>query len=194
MANVEYECRKCGKRVPAEQYRINRFCSTSDCGTFLSERPQPRHWLFQFNSSIYKWIERMSETQEPEQWLITQHARLIRKSDLVVIWASGKKVGVYALGQIVTRPAKNALNPNQRKYFLNKDDIDKFQQHYSSYVEYLNVFLKKPLLLEQCNQDKILMDMQVFANPQGSNFRLTAEQWNRILELQTKPLEAQSSS
>jgi len=36
--------------------------------------------------------------------------------------------------------------------------------------------------------------MQVFANPQGTNFRLTAEQWNRILELQTKPLEAQSSS
>ena len=108
---------------------------------------------------------------------------MIHKGDLVVIWSSGQKAGAYALGKIMTNPAKSILNPNQEQYFLKKDDISKFQEKYSAYVEYSKVCLEKPLLQEEFNRDKVLLDMQVFMNPQGTNFRLTEEQWSRILEL-----------
>ncbi|MGE5637716.1 MAG: hypothetical protein ACM3WQ_03320, partial [Chloroflexota bacterium] len=62
-------------------------------------------------------------------------------------------------------------------------DIVKFQEHLSAYVEYDEVYLENPLLQEQCREDNVLSEMQVFVKPQGTNFRLTPEQWRRIAEL-----------
>jgi hypothetical protein len=181
---IEFECRRCGNLESGGQYKRSHFCLT--CGTLLSMRPQPKHWLFQFNPKTYKWFGRMEETQEPEQWLIAQHSRLISKGDLVAIWSSGQKAGVYALGQISTNPEKQPLNYSQEKYFTNKCDLRKFEEKNSAWIEYSKVFIEKPLLQEECNRDKTLLDLQVFMNPQGTNFRLTAEQWYRLLELADK--------
>ncbi len=90
MAKIEYECRKCGKLVSLSS-KNSSFCT--DCGTLLSIRPQLKHWLFQFNPSIYNWFDRIKETREPEQWLISQHVKLIHKNDLVAIFGSGQKAG-----------------------------------------------------------------------------------------------------
>ena len=86
----------------------------------------------------------------------------------------------------MNNPAKNPLNPNQEKYFLNKGEFSKFQEKYSAYVEYLRVCLENPLLQRECVEDKTLLNLQVFMNPQGTNFRLSSEQWSRILELTDK--------
>lgn len=181
MVKIEYECRKCEKTVILEQSSKINYCP--DCRTILGIKPQPKHWLFQFNPSIYRWFDRIKETREPEQWLINQYVKLIQKDDLVAVWCSGKQAGVYALGQIISIPAKSFLNPNQEKYFLNKSDIVKFQENLSAYVEYDQVYLENPLLPEECKEDNVLSEMQVFAKPQGTNFRLTPEQWQRIEEL-----------
>lgn len=181
MVKVEFECRRCGKIESIEQYKKSPYCQNPNCGTLLSPRPQPKHWLFQFNPITYKWFKRISETKDPEQWLVSQHFKLIKKGDLVAIWSSGQKAGIYALGRIVTTPQKEPLNPSQEQYFLNKSDISKFQEKHSAYLEYLNLFIEKPLLQEKCNKDRVLSGMQVFMNPQGTNFRLTTEQWDRIL-------------
>lgn len=181
MVKREFECRNCGNREYDEQDRKVVFCTK--CGTKLGIRPPPKHWLFQFNPSIYRWFDRIKETREPEQWLINQYIKLILKDDLIAVWCSGKQAGIYALGQVISIPARSFLNPNQEKYFLNKSDIVKFQEHLSAYVEYDEVYLENPLLQEQCREDNVLSEMQVFVKPQGTNFRLTPEQWRRIAEL-----------
>ena len=181
MADAEFECRSCGKPVKLEKYKGISFCPT--CGTAFKLKPQPLHWLFQFNPSSYKWFDRIEETDEPEQWLVTHYIKLIHKGDLVAIWSSGRKAGVYALGKVTTAPEKNPLSDSQRRYFLNKLDVDKFQDKYSAFVEYSKIFLAKPLLQEACGRDSVLVNMQIFTNPQSTNFRLTTEQWNRIMEL-----------
>lgn len=184
MVKVEFECRRCGRIESVEQYKSSHFCI--GCGTLLNVRPQPKHWLFQFNPSVYKWFDRIKDTQQPEQWLVSQHFKLIQKGDLVAIWSSGHNAGVYALGQVITDPTKKPLNPAQIKYFPNSNDIRKFQEKRSAWVEYYKICIEKPVLQEECNRDKILLDLQVFITPQGTNFRLTAEQWSRILELTNK--------
>lgn len=181
MVRLEFECRRCGKIASAEQYKTSRFCSS--CGTLLNARPPPKYWLFQFSPSIYNWFERIKETNEPEQWLVSHHVKLISKGDFVAIWRSGEKAGIYALGKIITNPAKNPLTNSQEKYCFKKYDVNKFKIRFSVYVEYFRVCLEKPLLKEDCHGDYILSSMSVFRNPQGTNFRLTAEQWTRILEL-----------
>lgn len=162
----------------------SRFCPR--CGTFLQVRPQPKRWLFQFNPSVYRWFDRIKDTKEPEQWLVSQHFNRIRKGDLVAIWGSGQKAGIYALGKIITKPEISQLNLNQEKYFLERVYIDRFQEKYSAFVEYFKVCLENPLLQDECNQNSALSGMQVFMNQQGTNFRLTREQWYRILELSEK--------
>ena len=181
LTDIEFECRKCRKTVSSEKYKISQFCP--DCGTFLHPHPQPRHWLFQFNPTTYRWLDRIKETREPEQWLASQHSKRIREGDMVAIWGSGLKSGVYAIGQVVTKPTKKTLNADQQKYFLVKEDITKFCEKHSVLVKYSKVILDKPLLQDECNRDPILLEMQVIMKTQGTNFRLTTEQWNRITEL-----------
>jgi EVE domain len=187
LAKIEYVCRKCGKVVTVEQFKLSRFGPDVNCGTLLFEKPQPKHWLFQFNPSTYKWLDRIKETQEPEQWLVSQHAKLIQRGDLVAIWGSNNNGGIYALGKIITNPTKNPLNPNQIRYFSDIDYVAKFVEKPSVYVEHFKVLGEKPLLEQGvCSEDVMLGELQVFMNPQGTNFRLSPEQWDRIIEITEK--------
>jgi len=181
LGDAEFECRKCGKVVSFEQYKLDRFCP--DCGTFLRPRRQPTYWVFQFNPAIYGWFDWIKENRETEQWLTSQHAEYIHKGDMVAIWASGERAGVYAIGEIVTNPRKKSLNPEQEKYWTKKADIYKFQEKNSVIIKYLRVIIDRPLLEDECRKDPILSAMQVLKNPQGTNFPLIKKQWNRILEL-----------
>src|SRR3989304_8641790 len=134
--NAEFKCRKCGKVVSFEQYALDRFCP--DCGTLLPSR-QLKQWVFQFNPAIYGWFGRIKENRETEQWLTSQHARDIREGDKVVIWASGEKAGLYAIGEIITNLGKRPLNTEQEKYWTNKEDVSKFRTNYSVIIKYLKV-------------------------------------------------------
>ncbi len=181
MEGGEFECRQCGKIVFIENPTKTMFCPK--CGTLIHLRPQPKHWLFQFSPKIYNWFDRIRETNEPEQWLISQHAKIINKDDLVAIWSSGQKSGVYAIGQITTNPEKSPLKPEQEKYFSDKSFIEKFRDNHSAIVQYSKIFLERPLLSEECNRDSVLLGMDVFMNPHRTNFHLSPEQWNKIVEL-----------
>jgi 5-methylcytosine-specific restriction protein B len=176
-----YECRKCKLLVSAQDYAANKFCP--QCGTLLQLQSQAKHWLFQFNPLIYRWIDRIKETNEPEQWLVSQYAKQIKKDDLVAIWSAGQNSGIYALGQILTNPAKKPLNPNQEKYFIDKNGITKFLEKPSAIVTYLKIIADKPIPQDQCHKEPALLDLNVFINPRGTNFPINPQQWNRIIEL-----------
>ncbi len=184
MEKADFECRKCLKTVSAEQRRASPFCPI--CGALLIIKPLPKHWLFQFNPSVYRWLDRVKDTRAPEQWLISQHVQLIRKGDLVAVWGSGQKAGVYALGKVITNPKQSLLNLGQEKYFLEEYGVSKFQENCSAFVEYFQVCVEKPLLQEECKKDNVLSNMQILTNSHGTNFRLSPEQWSRIQTLMGK--------
>lgn len=181
MLQTEYECRHCRKVVSIEQHMKNRYCPS--CGTLLSKPLRPKPWVFQFNPSTYRWFDRLKENKETEQWLTSRHVRDIREGDKVAIWASGEKAGIYAIGEIVTNPKMNPLDPKQEKYWTNKEDICKFEENCSVIVKYSKVIIDRPLLESKCHSDPFLADMAVLKGAQGTNFSLTRKQWNRIVEL-----------
>lgn len=180
---LEFVCRKCGRVVSSEEHKLNHYCPNPDCTTLLSFRPLPKYWMFQFNSKIYHWFDRISDTREPEQWLTSQHSKYIQKDDLVAIWASGEKAGIYALGQIITNPSKAQLKADQAKYWVDKATISKFQENKSVVIKYLKIALEKPILEDVCHNNPTLLGLQVFINPQGTNFPLRYEQWQKIAEI-----------
>jgi len=176
--DADFICRKCGKTVLINQYASSKFCP--DCGTML--RPL-RYWIFQFNPAIYRWHNWIKENRENEQWLVSQHAKNIQKGDRVVIWASGEKAGIYAVGEIVENPSIRPLNKNQEKYWTGKDNIIKFEDKPSVVIKYLKLVINNPLLEEACGKDPVLKTMEILRHPQGTNFPLTRGQWKRILKL-----------
>jgi predicted RNA-binding protein with PUA-like domain len=78
-------------------------------------------------------------------------------------------------------PSIKPLNPEQAKYFKEKADADKFLRKKSVTIKYLKI-IAHPLLEQECRKDPIISDMEIMKHPRGTNFRLTREQWNRILE------------
>ncbi len=125
----------------------------------------------------------MKEKRETEQWLTSRHIGDIHEGDKVAIWASGEKAGIYAVGEIITNPRKSPLNPEQEKYWTNKEDARRFGENYSVTVKYSKVITNRPLLENLCHTDPILSDMVVLKAVQGTNFSLTKMHWNRIMEL-----------
>jgi len=179
--NGEYECRKCGRFVSISQYRRDRFCP--NCKTLLRPRRQPKFWLFQFNPSIYRWFDWMKENKETEQWLVSRYGKIVFKEDKVAIWATGNKAGIYAIGEVLENPSERTLNPDQEKYWTKRTNTDKFLRGNSVTVKYLRVQIDTPIREEDCRKDPVLSTMENLKQPQGTNFTLTKEQWNRIVEL-----------
>ncbi|MGC8998964.1 MAG: EVE domain-containing protein [Candidatus Bathyarchaeia archaeon] len=179
--DADFICRKCGRTVLINQYVFSRFCP--DCGTML--RPL-RYWVFQFNPAIYNWHDWIKENRKEEQWLVSKHAKSIQKGDRVVIWASGEKAGIYAIGEVVEDPHIKPLSKDQEKYWTGKDNIIKFEDKPSVMIKYLKLAINNPLLEEACKKDPVLKAMEILRHPQGTNFPLTREQWKRILKLLSK--------
>ena len=157
VSDSEFECRGCRRVVPLEQHKQSRFCP--NCGTLLRLRRQPKQWLFQFNPALYRWFDRIKESKETEQWLVSQYAKEIHNGDKVAVWASGENAGVYAVGEIITEPRKRLLAAEQEKYWVNQEDLLKFEEKYSVTLKYTRVIIDRPLLEDACNKDPILSGM-----------------------------------
>jgi hypothetical protein len=125
----------------------------------------------------------MKENKETEQWLTSHYVLDIQERDKVSIWASGERAGIYAIGEIVTNPRRIPLNPEQEKYWTNREGINKFEEKYSVTVKYTTVMIDRPILESTCQKDPVLTDLAVLKHAQGTNFSLTRKQWNRIIEL-----------
>jgi predicted RNA-binding protein with PUA-like domain/DNA-directed RNA polymerase subunit RPC12/RpoP len=181
MSTREFVCRRCGNLVSSKQYELEKFCPK--CGTRLSPRRQPKHWIFQFNPATYGWFDWIKEGRETEQWLTAQYAKEIREGDKVAIWSSGKESGVYAMGEILENPSIRPLSQEQAIYFKEEKDVDKFRWKKSVLVRYLKKIIDKPLLKENCSKDPILATLEILKRSEGTNFPLTEEQWDRIWKL-----------
>jgi hypothetical protein len=175
----ELVCRLCGRIVLKENKRL--FCDV--CGTHLIKRPFPSYWIFQFNPRIYRWLDRIRETQEPERWLTSQNSKEMHIGDLAIIWSAGGKAGIYGFARITTDPSIGQPNTSDTKYWVDKTVLLKFQEYNSVTLQYLETMVENPILEDKCHNDSILQSLQVFMNPQGTNFRLSLEQWMRIGEL-----------
>ncbi len=183
----KYQCLKCKNAFSTEDYKLTRQCPK--CGTtLLPQLPStlpPKYWLFQFNPGRYNWYGWIGENKDAEQWLVTRFSKFICEGDMVAIWSSGKSAGICGLGWISSYPRKTPLNEEQLKYFLEKDDALKFLKKPSVTVEYANLIHENPIAQDLCKKDNVLSAMEVLTNPEGTNFQLTRQQWDRILEVVT---------
>src|SRR4051794_21127232 len=70
-----------------------------------SNQLQPRRqtWIFQSSPERYR-IPNSLRLEQEEWWALNQHAKDVHVGDRVLIWISGKKAGIYAIGTVTDGP------------------------------------------------------------------------------------------
>ncbi|MEM2970511.1 MAG: hypothetical protein QXR63_06215, partial [Candidatus Bathyarchaeia archaeon] len=82
-----------------------------------------------------------------------------------------------------TDPSRKPLNKEQENSWVNRLDVSEYEDKSFRIIRYVKLFVDSPLLAKECLRDPLLRGMEILKQPQGTNFPLTIEQWNRILEL-----------
>jgi EVE domain len=137
-----------------------------------------KSWLFQANpkySQILEAIQRLDGIY----WLVTRYDKEITPSDQVLIWVAGKKAGIYAIAEVAEAP----------QFMDEPPDIDiwtmpiRAKARFYAPVTFQQKLLDAPLLKSVLLYDRILYELEVIRRPRNTNFRVSDEQWHRVIAI-----------
>ena len=186
---MSFICNSCGKKYSNEYYQKNRFCES--CGSFLS-RTAPitvratRRWLFQINPDkfrIHDWWKDHPDLNEMT-WTDRQYNKDIRKGHQGILWVAGPSGGIYATFETVTKPRMSIdLASGEYSYWIERSEQRKSVEHQKIRIRYIDKLFNNPLTHGYCKRDPVLSTIEVFTRPQGTNFKLSNNQWDRINQI-----------
>ncbi len=133
------------------------------------------YWLFQGNPQYSRMLQGIQDLAGMH-WLVTRYQRDIGVDDRVLLWMCGKAAGIYALAE-VTAPAHFLPQPPDIDYWIvPARAIDRVYTP----IRFIHKLLHAPLLKADLLYDPVLSQLQVIRAPHNTNFRVTAEEWQRV--------------
>lgn len=135
------------------------------------------YWLFQVNPKKYN-INCAIKKGEG-MFTLRSHRKHITKDDSVLIYLSnaGKSRGIVATAKVISSPTY-CFDENDECW--NSDE--RYCKEYRVKLSYEH--LKKPILVETLKNDPKLKNM--YFGRQGTNFKVTDEQWYKIQKYMKK--------
>jgi len=144
-----------------------------------------RAWIFQANPQRYDILNSIADEELTEDvWEVSRYKDQIRVGHACLIWMSGKESGIYAVGDIASNPEFMVDSPQSTKYWIY--DADKSQQRLRVKYKYRLKLVNNPIMRAELKSIPELQNMEIFRQPQGTNFRVTNEEWGIILDLLKK--------
>lgn len=131
-------------------------------------------WLFQANPKLWNLEENLEgmTVGDEDDWAVSRFREEIKVGDPVILWQSGDRAGIYALGEI-----SSDVFLRERPEWRGEGG----ESEPEPAVRYrLTEILKPPLLKRQLVDHPILAGLSVIQAPQGTNFRVTQEQWGAL--------------
>lgn len=137
-------------------------------------------WIFQANPQRYDIMNALADDEigDSIHWLVNQHKAEICKGHIGLIWLSGKEAGIYAITEILTDPKLMSEPDPERKYWT--DISDKEGEKTRVKMKIIKSLLNSPLTKETILKTKGLEGMSILRQSQGTNFRVSKEEWNII--------------
>ena len=135
---------------------------------------QRNTWIFQASPKLYKITDSLRLENE-EMWNLRQHHRHVRLGDRVLIWISGDRAGIYALGTVISNPVVQSDSPKGISYWNDKQQG--FRPIARVRVRYERILLNHPLLRDFLSCDPDLWKLSILRNPRGTNFTVTVAEW-----------------
>jgi len=144
-----------------------------------------RAWIFQANPQRYDILNSIADKELIEDvWEVSQYKDQIRVGHVCLIWMSGKEAGIYAVGDITSNPEFMVDSPISTKYWVY--DADKSQVRLRVKYKYKLKLVNNPIMKEELKSIPELQNMEIFRQPQGTNKRVTSDEWEIILDLLKK--------
>lgn len=144
-------------------------------------------WLFQANPDRFDLTGHLAswDIGNEDTWTVKRHKDEYREGDDIVIWQSGDEAGAYALGVLTSEP----FEVDELDW-----DPDAGPGPFTQVKYRLTRKLEPPVYRRDLLDDPILSQLGVIRQPQGTNYRVTAEQWEALVaaasptEASTEPL------
>jgi len=145
-----------------------------------------RVWMFQSKPQRYDVLNAVADKELTEDvWEVNkQHKNQIHAGDICLIWMSGKEAGIYAVGDITSNPELMVESPISAKYWVY--DEDKSQTWLRVKYKYRLKLVNNPIMRAELKSIPKLQNMEIFNQPQGTNKRVTSEEWEIILDILKK--------
>ncbi len=134
-------------------------------------------WIFQANPSRYN-IATSLRVEEEEYWNLRQHAATVSLGDTVLIWISGGKAGIYAVGEVISAPEIRADSEIGIGYWSDKREGRRPIARVL--VRYKQLMLDRPLGKAYLEAVPQLWNMRILRSPRGTNFPVRPEEWTII--------------
>lgn len=134
------------------------------------------YWVFQGNPDTFD-FETAFKNDLIDTWTVSAHKDKIKPGDKVIIWITGKNAGCYALGEITSSP--HEVTDERDSHLWKKEDNNSLKAG----IKFTHKLFNNPLLSAQIKSQKALDNLNV--GLQGTNFKATKEQYQKILEMAT---------
>ncbi len=135
------------------------------------------YWIFQANPEKHYNVFAALKDGVLKRWLVNSHKGEINKGDKIILWVTGKYAGVYALATVDSAVASMPADEEEKKYFLDMNDLDNRDR----VIIRPDIILDKPIPKSEIEANVKLQGLNV--SLQGTNFSATKEQYDTILSL-----------
>jgi len=145
-------------------------------------------WIFQASIKNYKFLDALRTGKNTIAWRVTRFGNYIRKGDTVLFWMSGPSAGIYAVGSVASDPAVMDPDPWEevKNYYTTeyaRECPDVLTPSVRALVTYSKKMIDDPLLKDDLKHHPTLKNLSVIKQPQGTNFKVTTEQWLALKKL-----------
>jgi len=136
-------------------------------------------WLFQGNPKIFD-VETYLTTNNQIVWTVSRYKDEISIGDNVLIWVSGDNSGVYAECKVIEVPSTNIKEDAQDLWNNGNQSSEK---EVRCRLSIQRQFVNDPILRATIKQNDWSNEISIISNPQGTNFRISQDQYKQILSL-----------
>ena len=136
-------------------------------------------WIFQADPKRYRLLEALVDADEIV-WEVNQHGREIHMGDGVLIWQAGSNAGIYALAEVASEPAAET---DRDPHWAETERERMAEARPRVRLKISQLLLDRPLLRSELRDDPALQSLSILRFAQGTNFPVSQEEWDRILEL-----------
>lgn len=127
-------------------------------------------WLFQGNPDLWPVLEVLARGEPIRSWNAVRHLARITPGDRAVLWVSGRRSGVYAVGTVTGAPEPGGV-----------DGAGRGRPRHRVALELCA--LDEPVPRAELKTDPRFARSEIMRAPRGGNpFPVTDEEWTAIAE------------
>jgi MoxR-like ATPase/predicted RNA-binding protein with PUA-like domain len=142
-------------------------------------RPQGNAWIFQANPRSYDLPGALAELDRFD-WGVRQYAADMRAGDTAFLWESGANGGVLAVARVLNDPVERPVDQRELRFYRDAEQERDAAKRVSLQVEQV---LARRLARDELRDDAVLSGMEIFSFAQGTIFKLTPSEEERLHEL-----------